>query len=1517
MPNYLVIALGTATETLITQDGKFTSPLNSPGDLVVKISSPIAAASITSSLTVQQNDDLEKYIRSDATTNGNGVVVYDEVADSLWYGIKVLNKLGEFVIPNNKRSYFRVGVKTGEFVGADQKIAVRLEISQRDPFDPYTLGEIQTLIDNSIDASGGGDLYNDKGEWDAASNITNPGGISLASGIGTKGDWYRVSFSGSTNLDGINDWQTGDYALFNGTKWEKVDNSQKSILTTPGSGLGVTETVATTTIDVVSSTLSEDSSDVVGADKIPALRNKVQGRQKKPGLAVANNLAVFNTERDTVDSGVRISTDVTLGGSSASDEVIATQRAVKVRIGMETSARQADVTSLQNALNSEISNRQSGDQTLQTNLNNEITARQNADTALANGKADKVVNAVSGNLASLDTNGNLLDSGAKAADFEPTFSKNSAFNRSYGTDSSKLQPNGTASLGSENTTPRMDHVHPSDSSKADLTYVNNQLALKLDKASVTDNLTSTSGTDALSAKQGRILDDKISLKYDASNPNGYETPTQLNNRDTNNRNRTNHTGVQAISTVSGLQTALNNKLETSLKGAAGGVAELDGTGKHPATQARPSNVTYDASNATISFTWADGSTQAIDLPLELVFQSVSYNDQTHILTFTLVGGATTNVDLSSLVDIAEIQLATQNPVAAPSTGQKMYINLTSGEVYLNSSGAWVGDKYYLTDAQKTLLGNTSGVNTGDETQLSIQTKRPLKTVAGKSLEGTGDQTLVSSDVGLGNVPNIDATNASNISTGTLADARLSSKVVLTDGVQTLTNKTLSSPAINTPSGLVKADVGLGDVDNTSDANKPISTATQTALDAKEDSIVTESTSRYISASGNDTTGKGTYPKPYATFAKAFTTAQYPLDIYARGQIITEDLAFTSAMSNTNIVGRLGIRSRNSFILSGKITTSANFTRLGVKGMQIASGVNSCVAFASGDLGRHTFENVDFSSSNTKVITFPVNFSNWCNFYNCDFSGATGYIELPNLSSGSAVIRLFNTPASISVGSGWIVYTDDVTQLNIISKSASALIIDLKTIRINSQITSQVALTALIALSSGADGAYVVNFASPTGITGIEQGDIIWKSGAVQGILCKYVDAPACVVLWVTATTQEALIKHKTLYWSVISSAGGSGASVSTVVTQNNSFTVGQWVTWVGGSYILADASDKTKLPAMGVVTAATSTQFTFQSAGIVSGLSGLTDGALHSISNTIPGALTPSPTPSVSGRLIQEVLLATSATTGLIMLSTVVTVGADYVATATNAIPYSVMSAKVDANGNPSFMTSASTQLNFDVSVPVVCCYPSGYIETNSTMASITTGISNGTNYIIKELGNNQSYFTLLKPVESKIAPSSPSTGQLWLDISVKPYIGKKWNGSAWIVTQYVKLGEVLITTLVIGTPTCYTLGDTYYGEKTQPYTSGSFASNMGTPNYSVQKFGLLCLTTVAGVGTADKFYPVVARATGGDAFSIPGYKQSDNSIDYITANVGWYINGDGGDQVAVSGTNASFKMIVVAKRDF
>jgi hypothetical protein len=59
-----------------------------------------------------------------------------------------------------------------------------------------------------------------KGNWDA--NANSP---TLASGVGTQGDVYRVSVAGTTNLDGITDWQVGDQALFDGSVWVKQDGT--------------------------------------------------------------------------------------------------------------------------------------------------------------------------------------------------------------------------------------------------------------------------------------------------------------------------------------------------------------------------------------------------------------------------------------------------------------------------------------------------------------------------------------------------------------------------------------------------------------------------------------------------------------------------------------------------------------------------------------------------------------------------------------------------------------------------------------------------------------------------------------------------------------------------------------------------------------------------------------------------------------------------------------------------------------------------------------------------------------------------------------------------------------------------------------------------------------------------------------------------------------------------------------------------------------------------------------------
>lgn len=84
-----------------------------------------------------------------------------------------------------------------------------------------------------------GDL-NYQGTWNATTNTPI-----LTSSAGTKGFYYVVSVAGNTNLNGITDWKVGDWAVFNGSVWEKIDNTDAVT-----SVNGYTGTVVLTASDV-------------------------------------------------------------------------------------------------------------------------------------------------------------------------------------------------------------------------------------------------------------------------------------------------------------------------------------------------------------------------------------------------------------------------------------------------------------------------------------------------------------------------------------------------------------------------------------------------------------------------------------------------------------------------------------------------------------------------------------------------------------------------------------------------------------------------------------------------------------------------------------------------------------------------------------------------------------------------------------------------------------------------------------------------------------------------------------------------------------------------------------------------------------------------------------------------------------------------------------------------------------------------------------------------------------------
>jgi hypothetical protein len=85
-----------------------------------------------------------------------------------------------------------------------------------------TILQAMGKLQGSVAALVGGVVY--RGTWDAS--INSP---ALTSSVGTKGNYYVVGVAGSTNLNGITDWKIGDWVIFNGSTWEKVDNTDSVV----------------------------------------------------------------------------------------------------------------------------------------------------------------------------------------------------------------------------------------------------------------------------------------------------------------------------------------------------------------------------------------------------------------------------------------------------------------------------------------------------------------------------------------------------------------------------------------------------------------------------------------------------------------------------------------------------------------------------------------------------------------------------------------------------------------------------------------------------------------------------------------------------------------------------------------------------------------------------------------------------------------------------------------------------------------------------------------------------------------------------------------------------------------------------------------------------------------------------------------------------------------------------------------------------------------------------------------
>lgn len=155
----------------------------------------------------------------------------------------------------------------------------------------------------------------------------------------------------------------------------------------------------------------------------------------------------------------------------------------------------------------------------------------------------------------------------------------------------------------------------------------------------------------------------------------------------------------------------------------------------------------------------------------------------------------------------------------------------------------------------------------------------------------------------------------------------------------------------------KADVGLGNVDNTSDANKPVSTATQTALNGKEPTVAAGTVSQFYK--GN---------KTWAALASADVTGALGFTPYNASNPNGYITASGNAATATNIAWT-GV--------TGKPTTIAGY------GITDALSVTGTAAAATKLATARTINGVSFDG--TANISLPVN-----NGTSADVIAALGY-----------------------------------------------------------------------------------------------------------------------------------------------------------------------------------------------------------------------------------------------------------------------------------------------------------------------------------------------------------------------------------------------------------------------------------------------------------------------------------------------------------------------------------------------
>jgi len=155
-------------------------------------------------------------------------------------------------------------------------------------------------IDGSLVVNGASMAPIYRGTWNASTNTPT-----LASGVGTQGDFYIVSVAGDTNLDGASTWGVGDWVLFNGTTWQRIEGGVDGDF---GNILISGNTISTTDLNG-DLNLQPDGTGEVNIPKVDIDSGAIDGTTIGANAAAAGTFTQLDVDNVRVDGNIISTTD--------------------------------------------------------------------------------------------------------------------------------------------------------------------------------------------------------------------------------------------------------------------------------------------------------------------------------------------------------------------------------------------------------------------------------------------------------------------------------------------------------------------------------------------------------------------------------------------------------------------------------------------------------------------------------------------------------------------------------------------------------------------------------------------------------------------------------------------------------------------------------------------------------------------------------------------------------------------------------------------------------------------------------------------------------------------------------------------------------------------------------------------------------------------------------------------------------------------------------------------------------